>query len=80
MSNGWKVRKSLWPYLNKLEEKGIFGSDRDEVVNWCVSFAVASMIEYGIIDSKVKKPRRWFPMLRPLTLGRLLRPLDFLRK
>ncbi len=67
-------------WVNKLEEKGIFGSDRDEVVNWCVSFAVASMIEYGIIDSKVKKPRRWFPMLRPLTLGRLLRPLDFLRK
>jgi hypothetical protein len=70
MSNGWKVKKSLWPYLDKLEEKGVFGSDRDEVVNWCVSFAIISMIEYGIIDDNVKKPRTWFPRLRPWKLFR----------
>jgi len=62
--NGWKVRKGLWPYLDKLEALGIFGSDRDEVVNWCVSFAVAEMIRFGLIDEKTKKKRRWFLRFR----------------
>lgn len=62
--NGWKVRKGLWPYLDKLEALGIFGSDRDEVVNWCVSFAVAEMIRFGLIDEKPKKKRRWFLRFR----------------
>jgi hypothetical protein len=70
VSNGWKVRKALWPYLDKLEETGIFGSDRDEVVNWCISFAVSSMIKHGLIDNKVKKPRFWFPRLKPWKLFR----------
>lgn len=61
--NGWKVRKSLWPYLDKLEAKGIFGIDRDEVVNWCVAYAVTHMIDLGVIDAKVKKPKRWFHRL-----------------
>lgn len=68
--NGWKVSKSLWPYLDKLEKTGLFGSDRDEVVNWCISFAVASMVRHGIIDSKLKKPRFWFLKLRPFKLFR----------
>lgn len=58
--NGWKVRKSLWPYLDKLQAKGIFGVDRDEVVNWCVAYAVTKMIRSGIIDAEIKVPRRWF--------------------
>jgi len=62
--NGWKVRKGLWPYLDKLEALGLFGSDRDEVVNWCVSFAVAEMIRFGLIDEKPKKKRRWFLRFR----------------
>lgn len=62
--NSWKVRKSLWPYLDKLKEKGIFGRDRDEIVNWCISYAVMKMIGFGIIDTKVKKPRKWFLKLR----------------
>lgn len=58
--NGWKVRKHLWPYLDRLEALGIFGSDRDEVVNTLLAMEISFLIGQGLIDKKVKKRRTWF--------------------
>jgi len=62
----WEVQKSLWPYLDKLEKLKIFGSDREEVVNTLLSMQIVQLIESGVIDTKVKKPRRswWFLKLK----------------
>ncbi len=62
--NGWKVQKSLWPFLDKLEDLGIFGSTRDEVVNTLLCMEVVYLIREGVIDGKVKKPRTWFPFFK----------------
>ncbi len=62
--NGWKVRKHLWPYLDKLEDLGIFGSDREEVVNTLLAMEISFLIGQGLIDKKVKKRRRWFLKFR----------------
>ena len=59
--NGWKVQKSLWPFLDKLEALGIFGSTRDEVVNTLLCMEIVYLIRNGTIDGKVKKRRSWFP-------------------
>lgn len=58
--NGWKVQKSLWPFLDKLEALGIFGSTRDEVVNTLLCMEIVSLIQNGVINGKVKKARTWF--------------------
>ncbi len=62
--NNWKVRKSLLPWVDKIVETGMFGTDRDEVVNCLVANGVTELISCGVIDAEVKKPSRWFPKLR----------------
>ncbi len=62
----WKVQKSLWPYLDRLEKLGIFGSDREEVVNTLLSMQIVTLVGEGVISSQKKKRKVnwWFPRLK----------------
>lgn len=62
----WEVQKSLWPYLDKLEKLGIFGSNREEVVNTLLSMQIVTLIGEGCISAQQKKRRVnwWFPRLK----------------
>ena len=55
----WEVQKSLWPYLDKLEKLGIFGSNREEIVNTLLCLQIVTLIGEGVISAK-KKKKRWF--------------------
>ena len=61
----WEVQKSLWPYLDKLEKLGIFGSNREEVVNTLLSMQIATLIGENVISARSKKRKTywWFPRL-----------------
>ena len=61
----WEVQKSLWPYLDNLEKLGIFGSDREEVVNTLLSRQIVDLVGDGVISAQKKKRRfNWFPRLK----------------
>lgn len=63
----WEVQKSLWPYLYKLEKLGIFGSNREEVVNTLLSMQIVTLIGENIISAQKKKIHRgwwWFTRLK----------------
>jgi hypothetical protein len=60
----WEIEKGLWPFLDKLEKLKLFGTNRDEVVNTLLSMQIVSLIESGVISTKVPKPRRWFHRLK----------------
>lgn len=60
----WGVQKSLWPYLDKLEKLGIFGSNREEVVNTLLSMQIVTLIGENVISAQKKKRRfTFFPRL-----------------
>lgn len=63
----WEVQKSLWPYLDKLEKLGIFGSNREEVVNTLLSMQIVTLIGEGCISAQAKKIKSgwwWFTKLK----------------
>lgn len=61
----WEVQKSLWPYLDRLEKLGIFGSNREEVVNTLLAMQIVTLIGEGCISAEKKKRRRsWFLRLK----------------
>ena len=61
----WEVQKSLWPYLDNLEKLGIFGSNREEVVNTLLSMQIVTLIGEGVVSAqKKKRRRRWFLKLK----------------
>ncbi len=61
----WEVQKSLWPYLDKLEKLGIFGSNREEVVSTLLSMQIVTLMGEGVISAQKKNRKsNWFPRLK----------------
>ena len=55
----------MWPYLDNLEKLGIFGSNREEIVNTLLSMQIVTLMGEGVISAQKKKRKfNWFPRLK----------------